>query len=131
MLVVEDDVQLRHLLAILLERHGLEVLEAGTGAAAQARLAQDAEVAVVILDQGLPDTTGLALLGACPGLHGPTRPGVVALTGDTDPGLAGRFRDAGADVVLHKPFGPERLVGVVASLAADAQERRASHARRS
>lgn len=60
-LVIDDEVQIRRLLRVCLERNGYQVAEAGTGEEGigeAARCAPDA----VLLDLGLPDMDGLEVL---------------------------------------------------------------------
>jgi DNA-binding response OmpR family regulator len=61
-LIVEDETLLRRALATYLERRGAVVAQAGSLAEARAALAARAFDALV-LDVGLPDGDGLALLG--------------------------------------------------------------------
>src|SRR5438270_12074324 len=60
-LVIDDEVQIRRLLRVCLERSGYEVLEAATGEAGIGEAAQSSPEAV-ILDLGLPDMEGLTVL---------------------------------------------------------------------
>ncbi len=60
-LVIDDEVQIRRLLCVLLEKNGFNVVEAGSGGdgiAEAVRCSPD----VILLDLGLPDMSGLAVL---------------------------------------------------------------------
>jgi len=59
-LVIEDERKLRELLRSYLERDGLAVLSAGTGAEGLS-LAVESEPDLVVLDLGLPDIPGEAV----------------------------------------------------------------------
>lgn len=60
-LVIEDEVQIRRLLRVCLERNGYQVLEATTGEQGiDQAIAHQPDL--VLLDLGLPDTEGLAVL---------------------------------------------------------------------
>jgi CheY-like chemotaxis protein len=60
-LVVDDSSAIRYMLRILLEDAGMEVEEAGSGLDALARLGnrRAAPIAAAVLDQRMPDLTGL------------------------------------------------------------------------
>ena len=60
-LVVDDELQIRRLLRVCLEANGYRVLEAATGREAITEAAQR-RPDVVVLDLGLPDLDGLAVL---------------------------------------------------------------------
>jgi DNA-binding NtrC family response regulator len=62
LLLVDDDDQLRQALARRFERHGIVVVDAGSGAQALAKSAQS-RCDVALLDLNLPDMTGIELLG--------------------------------------------------------------------
>ncbi|HET8681203.1 MAG TPA: response regulator transcription factor [Micromonosporaceae bacterium] len=106
-LVVEDDRELRELVRRYLERAGHRVHTTGSGAEAL-RVLDKGDVALVVLDLGLPDVDGLEVLAAA---HGDNRAvPVVVLTArsqveDRIDGLR-----HGADDYVTKPFSPTELV---------------------
>ena len=61
-LVLEDDVEVRHLLGRLLRSAGLDCAEAGTAADARALLEGGLRPAGILLDLRMPDGGGLAFL---------------------------------------------------------------------
>lgn len=99
-LLVEDDgLQRMALCDMLADRHGYDVVGAGSLGAARAALGAHAgRFAAIVLDVGLPDGDGRVLCAALreAGYGGP----IVILTGDADAqcGLA-----AGASRLLRKP----------------------------
>ena len=105
-LLVEDERKLRELVRSYLERAGLAVLSAGSGAEA-ITLATSAAPDLVILDLGLPDVPGetvareLRAAGATPILM------LTAKAGEEDR-IAGL--ELGADDYVTKPFSPRELV---------------------
>jgi two-component system, OmpR family, KDP operon response regulator KdpE len=105
-LVVDDEAQIRRFLQISLEAHGYRVCQAPTGReglAEAARLRPD----VVILDLGLPDQEGLAVLRQ---LREWSRVPVVVLSvRDRDEDKIALL-DAGADDYLTKPFSQGELL---------------------
>src|SRR5260370_34813709 len=76
-LVVDDDVAIRHALRLLLEDEGLAVAEAADGRAALAILRAASDPYVVLLDQMMPPLDGFGVLGAIPENAGlPRRPSI-------------------------------------------------------
>jgi CheY-like chemotaxis protein len=65
-LVVDDDVAIRHALRLLLEDEGLAVAEAADGRAALAILRAASDHYVVLLDQMMPQLDGFGVLSATP-----------------------------------------------------------------
>jgi len=60
--VVEDDAQVRHSLARVIEAHGLSTKEAASGAEALAILERDGEVPLVISDIYMPEMDGVTFI---------------------------------------------------------------------
>lgn len=113
-LLVDDDEKLRQLIAEFLERHGMEVLPAADGAAADAVLARQS-VDVVVLDVMLPGEDGLSI---CRRLTSSDegRPAVIMLSAageDTDR-IVGL--ELGADDYLPKPANPRELLARIRAL---------------
>lgn len=63
-LVIDDEESLRHMLRLILERAGHEVLEAGDGQEGLARLKEREELAIVLCDVRMPRLDGLGFLDA-------------------------------------------------------------------
>ncbi len=105
-LVIDDEVQLRRLLRIGLEANGYRVIEAGTGEEGLAEAAMR-RPDVVLLDLGLPDLDGVAVLKR---LREWTRVPVIVLSvRDRDEDKIAAL-DHGADDYVTKPFSmPEVL----------------------
>ena len=96
-LLVEDVAAMRLYLRYALERHGVQVLEAGDLETARQLLRSGPRPTSVLLDLELPDGNGLELLADVP--HGAP---VAALTGDGSSETARRCREAGCALVLSK-----------------------------
>ncbi len=107
-LVVEDDADIRLLYEELLEDAGYHVLSAVTGQQARALVAIQ-PVAGVLLDNRLPDTTGVELCREFRAALGPLVL-IMLLTADREAGLEARAFAAGATVFLPKPFDPDVLL---------------------
>jgi CheY-like chemotaxis protein len=96
-LLVEDVEAMRLYLRYALERHGVQVLEAGDLRAARELLRSGPRPTSVLLDLELPDGNGLELLAEIP-----RGVAVAALTGDGSGETARRCREAGCTLVLSK-----------------------------
>lgn len=105
-LVVDDDLQVRRFLRTTLSGHGHAVMEAGTVTAA-IEAVQRARPGVVLLDLGLPDGDGLAVLRTIPPEE---RPPVIVLSARGQEGDKVAALDAGAEDYLTKPFGAGELL---------------------
>src|ERR1700737_4292236 len=105
-LVIDDEPQILRALRINLSVRGYEVVTASTGAGAL-RAAAENKPDVVILDLGLPDISGIEVLG---GLRGwLTAPGIVSAA-RTDSSDKVEPLDAGADDYVTKPFGMDEFL---------------------
>jgi two-component system KDP operon response regulator KdpE len=105
-LVVDDDLQLRRFLRTTLSGHGHAVVEAGSVAEALAAIPR-VHPSVILLDLGLPDGDGLAVLRA---LAPDNRPPVIVLSARGQEGDKVTALDAGAEDYLTKPFGASELL---------------------
>jgi two-component system KDP operon response regulator KdpE len=105
-LAVDDDQQLLRALQITLTARGYEVVPAATGAGALAA-AGSSPPDVVILDLGLPDLDGVAVIE---GLRGWCTAPVIVLSARHEERAKVRALDAGADDYVTKPFGMEELL---------------------
>jgi len=105
-LAVDDDRQLLRALQITLAARGYEVVPAATGASALAA-AGSSPPDVVILDLGLPDLDGVAVIE---GLRGWCTAPVIVLSARHEERAKVRALDAGADDYVTKPFGMEELL---------------------
>jgi two-component system, OmpR family, KDP operon response regulator KdpE len=104
-LVVDDEPQLVRALVVNLRARGYDVLVATDGASAL-RIAAQQPPDLVLLDLGLPDMEGTAVIV---GLRGWTTVPVIVLTGRTEQVQKIAALDAGADDYVTKPFGIEEL----------------------
>ncbi|MBL8862478.1 MAG: response regulator transcription factor [Planctomycetes bacterium] len=112
LLVVDDEVTGRELLARGLTRAGWEVTTAGDGAQAAALL--DRTFDAVVTDLVMPRSDGLALLAELNRRNYPALRVVVTSFADKDRVVA--VLNLGADYLLEKPFGVEALDGVLQRL---------------
>lgn len=108
-LVVDDDPQIRLLVARFLQRHGYQVTAAPDGAGMFDILSRS-PIDLVILDLMLPGRSGFAL---CGDLRATSQVPIVMLTarGEESDRIAGL--EAGADDYVTKPFSPRELLARV------------------
>jgi two-component system alkaline phosphatase synthesis response regulator PhoP len=114
LLLVEDEERLARNLILNLEAEGHQVLHAPDCAAAQAAVATEAQIDLIILDLMLPDGSGLELAQAwrAGGVLAP----ILMLTARTATEEVVGGLAAGADDYLGKPFVLEELLVRVAAL---------------
>ncbi|MET0955575.1 MAG: response regulator transcription factor [Cryobacterium sp.] len=116
-LIVEDDEDVRALIAHKLRRAGHEVSEAGDG---QAGLAAAREILpdLMVLDWMMPKLTGIEVCASIRAETGMPQPRILMLTAksqDSDIALA---LNTGADGYLIKPFRANELLERVTALLA-------------
>ena len=105
-LLVEDEYKLRELVRSYLEREGIVVLSTGSGAEALS-LSENSRVDLVVLDLGLPDVPGTAVLGD---LRARSDVPVIILTAMSEERDRIAGLELGADDYVTKPFSPKELV---------------------
>ena len=105
-LVVDDDQEIRSLLAEYLEQRGVCVAQAADGAEMQERLAGET-FDLVVLDLSLPGADGLEL---CRALRAGSDLPVIMLTARTSPPDRIAGLESGADDYVCKPFDPQELL---------------------
>ena len=105
-LVIEDDPQIQRFLGVALETHGYALEIAGTGNEGL-RLATLRQPDIVIVDLGLPDISGLDVIGKLRGWY--TRP-IIVLSARSQEADKVAALDLGADDYLTKPFGIGELL---------------------
>jgi two-component system KDP operon response regulator KdpE len=115
-LLVEDDRELRTTLRDALVVEGYELFTAASlsegfallgGLAERSGRSDDAGIDLVLLDLGLPDGDGEALLAALRKRHGVA---LIVISARESDGQKIRLLDAGADDYLVKPFGIGELL---------------------
>lgn len=106
-LIVDDEPNIRRMLAALLRHEGYSITEAASAAEAQQRM-EDVEADVVLLDLALPDVTGLDLLQA---IHTrwPLAP-IIMMSGRASLTDAVQATKLGAFHFIEKPLTPEAVL---------------------
>ena len=110
-LIIDDERNFREFLAEALEVEGYGVTQAATARAGLA-LARQSLPQIVLLDQNLPDGSGLDLIHDLRAL--PSNPVIIMITAYAGYDNAVRAVKAGAFHYLNKPFGFPDLLDVVA-----------------
>jgi two-component system KDP operon response regulator KdpE len=105
-LVVDDEPPIRRLLRNILSVQDYAVIEAATGAEALSQVAATRPDAV-ILDLGLPDLDGIAVIAR---VRETSSVPIVVLSSRDDEKAKVAALDQGADDYVTKPFGAEELV---------------------
>jgi two-component system OmpR family response regulator len=115
-LVVDDDAEIRDLVAAFLRKHGFEVITTGDGSSVDAMLSRHA-VGLVVLDLMLPGEDGLSV---CRRLRAKSDIPIIILTakGEALERIIGL--EMGADDYLPKPFDPRELVARIRAVLARA-----------
>ncbi|MBJ7532804.1 response regulator transcription factor [Rhodomicrobium vannielii ATCC 17100] len=106
-LVVEDEPQIRRLLRTSLGANGFAVVEAMNGKAAFEAIARE-RPEVILLDLGLPDMDGLAIIETLRSAGDKTP--VVVLSSRGEEATKVEALDLGADDYVTKPFGVAELI---------------------
>jgi two-component system OmpR family response regulator len=108
-LVVDDDPQIRLLVARFLQRHGYQVTGAPDGRVMLDVLAQ-ASIDLVILDLMLPGRSGVEL---CRDIRASSQVPIVMLTARSEESDRITGLEVGADDYITKPFSPRELLARV------------------
>jgi two-component system OmpR family response regulator len=117
-LIVDDDIELRTLVADYLQRYGMRVTALGSGSELRRALPQDTckgnePFDVLLLDLMLSDANGLDL---CRWVRGVSSLPIIMLTARGDPASRIVGLELGADDYLAKPFEPRELVARIGAV---------------
>jgi CheY-like chemotaxis protein len=115
-LVVDDNKDAADALAALLDAQGYAASAAYSGAAA-IRQAEQTHPHVVLLDIGMPGTSGFDVARALRDYRRAPKPVIVAVTGAAEPSDRLAARMAGFDHYLVKPVEVGALVALLGKLA--------------
>ena len=123
-LVVDDVPQNLMAMRALLQRPGLRVLTAASGAEALELLLEH-DVALALLDVQMPEMDGMALAELMRGAQRTREVPIIFLTASpTDPKRSFRGYEAGAVDFLHKPIDPQVIASKVGVFVELYQQRR-------
>jgi two-component system, OmpR family, KDP operon response regulator KdpE len=114
-LVIDDEAPIRRFLRVALEAEGHAVIEAVTGREGVAAAARE-NPGLVVLDLGLPDADGLAVLRE---IRGWSQVPVLILSVRADEAGKVQALDAGAQDYVVKPFGMKEFLARIRGLLRD------------
>lgn len=107
-LLVDDSNSIRSVLKAFLQPQGHRIIEAAGGRAGLQQVESNT-IDLIITDQNMPGLDGLGMVKAIrEGQHNQRVP-IVVLTTETSDEMKAKFRAAGANGWMSKPFTPERL----------------------
>ena len=109
-LVVDDDDDIRQVLAMVLDEAGFRVVTAANGREALERLRGDPRPDVILLDLMMPEMDGYQFRAEQqrdPALH--AIPTLIVTAGTVTP----RVEELGAEAILRKPVSLRRLVDTI------------------
>jgi len=104
---VDDDAQVRHVLARVIQAHGLSAVEASSGAEALAVLARDGDIPVCISDIYMPEMDGVTFLREA--VRSYPDMAVIMLTGVAEVDTAVECLKLGALDYISKPVMVEEV----------------------
>jgi signal transduction histidine kinase len=111
-LIVDDEPMIRKMAAVFLKKHGIPVIEAGSGKEAIERLTSEgALVRAILLDIAMPDMPGDAALPMIRKLRPDVR--VIISSGFHDRDVQQHFSNVEACRFLPKPYTTDQLLAVV------------------
>jgi CheY-like chemotaxis protein len=108
-LVVEDERNIRLLIAVVLKQQGYDIIEAGTGLEALLKLSQYGNVALIVSDIRMPELDGIHFAEVVKKNY-PHIP-IVIVSAYAD--LGAEALERGADAYLSKPFTRDQLLAAV------------------
>jgi two-component system chemotaxis response regulator CheY len=115
-LIVDDSSSLRQVVKIALVRAGYDVLEAGDGKEALARLDATAKVHLVVSDVNMPNMDGISFVRQLKQHPRHKFAPVIMLTTEGQEAKKEQGRAAGARAWIVKPFNPPQLLDAVSKL---------------
>jgi len=111
-LVVDDSVTLRHMVAHVLRKDGHEIVEAACAEDALTQL-PDFVPELVLTDMYMPGLDGICLAEHLRAMPGYRSIPILVLSTDSSPDVKQRGRGSGVTGWISKPFDPVMLQGIV------------------
>lgn len=111
-MIVEDDEDMREVVALYIEAQGFRTIHASDGLDALDKLGDGTRPALILLDLRMPRMNGIEFLQAVRDTPAASIP-VVAFTGDA--GAANNALHAGAVACLRKPVEPRAMLDAICS----------------
>ena len=114
-LVVDDDNDIREMIALTLVRHGYQVLEAEDGQQGFTQ-AIDGQPDLIIIDWMMPSVNGIELLRRLRRDERTRALPAIMLSAKTEVDNKAQGLDSGADDYLAKPFSPKELLARIRAI---------------
>jgi two-component system, cell cycle response regulator DivK len=115
-LVVDDHVDSRDLMAAVLQEVGVAIAEAGTGSAALERVAMEPRPSLIMIDLSLPDRHGTEVVKQLKADAAVRHIPVVALSASVMTSDKEAAAEAGCAAFIEKPVLPDEVVALVRRL---------------
>jgi len=112
-LIVDDAISMRGLVAMTLRGAGYEVVEASDGNDALGKLSGAVRFDMILTDLNMPNLDGIGLIKAVKAMPKCKFLPIVMLTTESQEDKKQQGRQAGAKAWVVKPFKPETLLTVV------------------
>jgi signal transduction histidine kinase/DNA-binding response OmpR family regulator/HAMP domain-containing protein len=112
-LLVDDDIRNIFAMTSVLERHGMQIFSAETGKAALDRLAEMADIDVVLMDIMMPHMDGYDTMRAIRASERFSSLPIIALTAKAMKGDREKCIEAGASDYIAKPVDSEHLLAML------------------
>lgn len=114
-LIVDDSASLRQVVAIALKGAGYDVIEAGDGKEALAKLTGP-KVHLIISDVNMPNMDGITLVKEVKKMPAYKFTPIIMLTTESQESKKAEGQAAGARAWVVKPFKPEQMLAAVSKL---------------
>ncbi len=111
-LIIDDEIHIRRLIAQMLELAGYQVIEATSGAEAL-RLIEETRPDVITCDISMPGMSGFEVLEAIKSQPATAEIPVIMLTAIGQEKDTARATALGADDYITKPFGTTQLIETI------------------
>ena len=118
MLIVDDHVDSRDLMAAVLHELGVAMAEAGTGAGALKRVNEEPRPSLILIDLSLPDVHGTVVVRQLKADPRTRDIPVVALSASVMSADKAAAAGAGCTAFIEKPVLPDAVVSIVRKLLA-------------
>lgn len=117
-LVIDDSRAVRMIVGNILREQGFEVQDAANGREGLARLSENPEIGLVLVDWNMPVMDGLEFIEAVRRVPAWNAVRLVMVTTETESEQLQRAMNAGANEYVMKPFTSEVLIAKLSLLGA-------------
>jgi two-component system chemotaxis response regulator CheY len=112
-MVVDDSASVRQMVSFTIKNCGYNVIEAGDGSEAFAKMNGSGQVSLIITDLNMPNMDGIELIKKVRLHQNYKFIPIIMLTTESQESRKLEGKQAGATGWIIKPFKPEQLVAVV------------------